>query len=158
MRKSLKIFAIIAIAIIITGCGSKPAKSVVKKCTLNTTDEINGFKLESNYNIYATGKEVDKVITTEIVTSDNDTVLSYFETTLKNTYKSASSIYGGYTFNVTKEDGKVISNTTIDYSVMNLTKFIEDQPSLKGYVTSNNKLSLEGLKSLYESMGAVCEE
>ena len=157
MKKSLKIFAIIVVAIIMTGCGSKSAKSVVEKCTLSKNDTTNGFELVSEYNIYAKGNEVYKVVTTETVTSENDTILSYFEDTLNETYKSASKLYGGYTIDVRKEDGKVISNTTIDYSVMDMKKFIEDQPSLKAYVTSNNKLSVEGIKSIYESMGAICE-
>ena len=59
---------------------------------------------------------------------------------------------------ITKEEGKLVSNTTIDYNVMDLAKFVKDQPSLKEYLTSDNHMSLKGVKSIYESLGAVCEE
>ena len=39
---------------------------------------------------------------------------------------------------------------------MNLKQFVNDQPSLKSYV-KDDKLLIDGIKLIYESMGATCE-
>ena len=57
---------------------------------------------------------------------------------------------------VTREEKKVTSDVTIDYSEMDIKEFVEDQPTLNSYV-EDGKFLVEGIKALYESMGATCE-
>lgn len=59
----------------------------------------------------------------EVVTSDKENVLTYFETYLNNSYKSLDDKYGGYDFKITKTTKDVSSNVTIDYNKMNLKKY-----------------------------------
>lgn len=155
MKKVVRIFSLLIVMILIAGCGSQ--KEVVKTCKLTQTDPTQGYKLESTYTIYGTGKAVDRVETTESITSENQEILDYFETYLKDTYDQTNKVYGGYDVNVTNESGKVVSKVTIDYSKMNLEKYVEDNTSMKAYMTKQNKILVSGMQSLYESLGAICE-
>ena len=137
----------------LTGCGTQTGTI---NCTLSSKDVVNGYELNSVYKINYTGDYVDTVETIEIVTSDSDIILNTFETTLNDSYGATSEAYGGYTYEVTKQDGKITSDVKIDYSKMDVEQFIEDQPTLKSYV-KNGKFLIEGIKGLYESMGATCE-
>ena len=41
---------------------------------------------------------------------------------------------------------------------MDLDKFSKDQSSIKSAMNDNNELTLDGMKSMYKSLGATCEE
>ena len=138
----------------LTGCGTTQTGTI--NCTLSTNDVINGYKLESSYKINYTGDYVDNVETLEEVTSESEVLLDTFETTLNDTYSATNQAYGGYTYTVTNESGKVTSKVTIDYSEMNIDKYVKDQPVLKSYV-EDGKMLVDGVKAIYESMGATCE-
>lgn len=154
MKKFAKILVVFIGIIFLAGCGNS---KTVTKCTLDSDQSANGYSLKSEYNIYATGDVVTSVKTTEVVTSDKENILNYFETTLKTQYTAANKSYGGYSFDVKKSDNKITSNVTIDYNKMNLKKFVEDNASMKSYVNKDNKITLSGAKKLYESLGATCK-
>ena len=155
MKKLL--FLIPIFMLILTGCGETESNEVKSiSCTLSTNDVVNGYQLNSTYKINYVDKYVKTVETEEIVTSDNETIIDTFEETLNNTYQKTNEAYGGYDYKVTKENGKVTSKVTIDYSKMNLQQFITDQPTLKSY-SKDNKLLVEGIKEMYTSLGATCE-
>lgn len=140
----------------LTGCDSNN-EEVVNHCTLSSNDTVNGYKLTSEYDVYSVGGEVDKVVTTETITSDNQQILDYFEQTLVQTYEAQNSTYGGITNEVTNENGTVTSSTTIDYNEMDLEKYVTDNTALNSYVNENNKLKTEGVLSIYKALGAICE-
>lgn len=148
------IFLLPIFILCLTGCGNEKTGSIV--CTLSSKDAVNGYQLNSTYKINYKGEIVESVETEEVVTSDKEEILSTFETSLNNTYKKTNDTYGGYTYKVTKEDGKVTSKVTIDYSKMDIEQFVTDQPALKSYV-KDNKLLTDGLKSMYETLGATCK-
>ena len=50
---------------------------------------------------------------------------------------------------------EIISDVFIDYKKMDLEQFVTDQPVLKSYM-KDGKLTVEGIKSIYTSMGATC--
>lgn len=150
------IFVIPFIVLCLVGCNDN-AKTGTITCTLSSNDVVNGYQLQSTYKINYVGNYVNSVDTEEIVTSDSNDILNYFETTLNDTYKKTNEAYGGYNYNVVKEDGKVTSTVTIDYNNMNLNQFVIDQPTLKSYV-DDGKLLVNGIKSMYETMGAICNE
>lgn len=146
------IFILPVFLICLTGCGDETGSI---ECTLSTNDVINGYQLNSTYKINYKGDFAESVETTEIVTSDSTDTLDYFENYLNTTYQTFDDTYGGYTYKVTKEDGKVTSDVTIDYNEMDIEQYVEDQPSLKTYV-EDNKILKDGLISIYEDMGATC--
>ena len=152
MKKLLKSsLLLILLVIFTTGC------TKVTKCTLTSNQSASGYTLKSTYNIYSNKDVVDKVEWTEEYESKNTTTLAYFEKQLNDQYKSNNDKYKGYTYTVTNENGKVISKVTLDYSVMDIDKFIEDNPAMKSFMNSDNKVTLEGQKAIYETAGATCE-
>lgn len=151
MRKFALLIPVLLLCL--TGCG---AKTGTINCTLSSNNVVNGYKIESEYKINYKGDTVESVETLEVVTSSSNQLLDYFETSLNESYSKMNDNYGGYDYSVTKEEGKVSSKVKIDYNKMNIEQFVKDQPALKSYV-SGNKLLTDGVKSLYESMGATCK-
>ena len=155
MKKILILFIAMASTLLVTACGNK-GKEILKTCTLEVDNSTNGYKIESTYEIYGRGKIVEKVISNEIVTSDNVEMLDNLENNLSETYKTINDTYGGYTFDITKESGKLTFNTEADYTIMDFDKYINDNKDIKDYLDSNNKLLIAGLEKMYESLGATC--
>lgn len=156
MKNFIKVLVVALCTLLLVGCSSKE-KNVITTCTLNSDQSASGYTLSSTYKIYSTNNAVTKVETTEIVTSDNETIRDYFVSALENSYKTAEETYGGYTYKVIDEYDKVTSTVTIDYTKMDLNKFIKDNSSMKSYVNKDNKITLEGAKNIYETLGATCK-
>lgn len=155
MKKGVKILSVFLVSILLMGC---EGKEVVKKCTLSVNNSSNGYSVNSTYEIHAKGDVVTSVKTKEVVTSDTESILSYFETNLNDTYKKANDTYGGYTYNIKKESNKVTSDVTINYEKMDLKKYVSDNSAMKSYVNKDNKITLKGAKKVYETLGATCEK
>lgn len=160
MKKGLKILFISLFVILISGCGNEKtnvntnkdtAKETINTCTLSSDQSSNGYTLSSNYEIHSKDGLVNSVTTKETVESDNEQVRSYFKKTLEDSYNTANESYGGYTYNVTEDGNKVISDVTIDYSKMDLEKFVNDNSQMKSYI-KNNRISLDGMKKIYEAL------
>lgn len=170
MKKLLKSLLVISMVVLISGCGDKKeevqnqgetpkqeATEKTYKCSLTSNDVVNGYKLESLYEIYAKDDVVKEVVTEEKVTSEDNAILDTFETTLNDTYKATDETYGGYDYEIVRSGDELVSTTTIDYSAMDLKKYVEDNSVLKSYVNDNNELTVEGIKKLYTSLGATCD-
>lgn len=155
MKKGLKVLGFIFAVTMLAGCGNVEQK--VTTCNLTQTDNATGYKLVSEYKVYSTGDVVDKVETVETVTSEDEAILDYFEETVNKTYSTQSETYGGYTYKVTNENGKVVSEATIDYSKMDLNKYASDNTAVKNFLNEDNRITVEGVTSIYEALGAVCE-
>lgn len=156
MKKGVKFLVVSLLTVLLVGCSSKEEK-VVKTCTLNSDQSANGYTLSATYKIYATNNVVTSVETEEIVTSDNEQIRDYFESKLKTSYETANKTYGGYAYNIKTKGNKVSSKVTIDYTKMNLKKFMESNTAMKAYVNKDNKITLEGAKNIYENLGATCK-
>ena len=156
MKNILKFLVIFSLVIILAGCTSKTEEKVVK-CTLNQNNAAYGYELSSEYNIYTDGKIVNKVETTEVVTSDNQEILDYLENYNNKLYTNMNDAYGGYEFSSTNENNMLTAVTKIDYKKLDSKKLAEDQPSMKNYMNDDYVLTLDGIKLIYEQMGATCE-
>lgn len=141
--------------ILVTGCGTKEEGSF--SCNLKSTNSVQGYALESVYKVNYSGDVVKSVETKEVVTSEEESILNYFEKSLNNTYSSASENYGGYDFNITKTDNQVSAITNIDYTKMDMDKYVSENTAMKSYTNDKNQITVENLKKLYESLGAICE-
>lgn len=155
MKRGLKAFYLTLIVLVLAGCGNE--EQTIKTCNYTLTDNTTGYKIVSEYKVYSTGKVVDKVETVETVTSESESILDYFEETINTTYKIQSETYGGYTYNITNENGKVVSTVTIDYSKMDLEKYVSDNSVMKNFVNDANRITTDGVISIYEAIGATCE-
>ena len=162
MKKGL---ALLSLLVLLTGCGNEEKNDVTPEvpkqktmhCESSTRDVVNGYETTSEYTIYYTGDYVDKVETVETVTSESEEFLDNMEDYVNSTYEATNNAYGGYTYEVIREDGSVVSNVTIDYSKMNLEQYVTDQPTMSDYV-KDGKFLVEGIVSIYEDAGATCEE
>lgn len=156
MKKMVKLSLIISLALVLTGCGNEDTE-LVTKCKLTSNVPASNYSLNSNYTVYSKNDVVNKVVTEEVVSSENENILNYFKEQLESTYKAQNDAYGGVTNEVKVEDGKITSLTTIDYNKMNLKKYVEDNSILNNYVNDDNKLTNAGVVGIYQSLGAVCE-
>ncbi|MBR6690369.1 MAG: DUF1307 domain-containing protein [Bacilli bacterium] len=152
MKKYLGILVIALI--LLTGCGEK---ETIKICKSTNEDTINGYRLDAEYKIYSKGDIVEKVEIKEVVISESQELLDYFEAYLQNTYSSINEAFGGYENKVTKENLKVTSNTTINYNEMDIAKFVKENKESKNFINNDNKVLLESLINSYEKLGAICK-
>ena len=161
MKKGLFLLSLL---FLLTGCGEETKEDVIQEvpkqatvhCELSSRDVINGYETTAEYTIYYTGDYVDKVDTVETIISDSTEILDTMEAYINTTYDSMNNAYGGYTYEVKKEDGKVISNVEIDYTEMDLDRYVTDQSLMTNYV-KDGKFLLDGIVEIYEATGATCE-
>ena len=161
----MKGLLIVSLLFLLTGCGEETTNDVsndtpeqmTMHCEASTRDVVNGYETTSDYTIYYTDTYVDKVVTVETVTSESTELLDTMEEYVNTTYEATNSAYGGYTYEVIREDGSVVSNVTIDYNKMNLEQYVTDQPSLAQYV-EDGKFLVDGIIEIYENTGATCEK
>lgn len=156
MKKIAMGFLMLISVFLVSGCTKSESK--VLNCTLHNNDVVNNYELNSEYEVTYKDNVVSKVKSTETVTSDDSEVLDYFEEYLDTTYSAMNENYGGYVYTVDRESDKVIANTTIDYSVLDLDQLADDQPTLKDALNSDGKITLDGIKDLYDSLGITCED
>ena len=126
-------------------------------CSFKMYNKKEEYNLETSYEIFSDNNEVNKVKVTEIITSDKDNIINYFNMYLKSIYETYNKNYGGFYNNLVLEKNKVLSTTLIDYENMDLDKYLKDNEEVKSYLDSKNKISLDNLISLYKSFGAKCK-
>ena len=157
MKRVFNLLVIFVEIIFISGCSVPLVGQKVTKCTLDNDQSKSGYKTLTTYNIYSKKNIVTKVSYEEVLSSENTTILKYFEDLNKKQFETQNNTYGGYTFDIKSEKNKVISKVTINYNKLNLEKFIKDNSAMKSYVNKDNKFTLEGAKTMYESLGAKCK-
>ena len=148
------IIAIVLIFIIVVVVIFSGNKETI--CTNKSDQSKNGYVLETKYIIKSKGNIVKSVDVVEIITSKDQKLLEKYEKQLKRDYAFNKKTYGGYTYKITNENNKVISNVNIDYKKMDIKKFMENNEAIKKYIM-NNKMTLVGIKKMYESTGATCK-
>ena len=129
------------------------AKTVT--CTLHQDNSSQGYVLDGTYTLTYTDGLVDSVHTVEKVVSSSPQILEYFKTSVGNTYADLNSNYGGYRYTTTISGTTFEAVTDIDYSVMNVDKYANDNPSIKPYVR-DGKMTVEIVLASYRQMGASC--
>lgn len=155
MKRYLKIFSILAIIIMATGCNKIGTK--VTTCTLDNDQSKSEYKILSTYKIYSNKDIVSKIETEETLTSKNTTIIAYFEEIYNKRYKAETGKYKGISYNVKKDNDKLITTVTTDYNKLNMTDYIKENSAMKSYVNKDNKFTLDGAKKMYESLGAKCK-
>ena len=160
-RKYIKLFLLVIVLIlppliIITMCNKK-SNLEVGKCTFVSDQSASGYVSTTNYEINHLDDIVDNIKIVETIESSDKNILSFFKEELSKQYKSANDLYGGYKYDIKEEDNKLIVTTTIDYNNVDITKFVEDNPGMKDYVNTDNKLTFDGVIKMYKNIGATCE-
>ena len=168
MKKRNIIFTLVGISLVLTGCGESKKEDLEKNISDNIKIEEEGAKLVcttdydysdlnytlgSKYVVFADDKDkVTKVISTEIISSNDKSKLDEFENYLNQNHDAASK-YNGYTYTINREGNKVTSSVTIDYKEFDLSKFLSDTES-----DDKDELTLDSIEKKYVSLGAKCNK
>lgn len=170
MKQKYLILPIVFIGIIfLTGCNEKKEtkletdisstiniddKDAKLVCTTDYDYTELKYVIGSKYVVFADDdKKVTKVISEEIIQSNDEDKLNEFEEYL-NTNHNAATQYDGYSYKVDRKDNKVISDVTIDYSKFNFKQFAEDNKDSNAMTEAP---TLDSIESEYVSLGATCK-
>ena len=152
MKKLIKLGLVFGFVVLATGCGNN-----VTKCTIKNDQGSSGYTIDTTYEIYSKGDNVDKVEIKEVITSKNNTTLAYFEDKFKKKYEELNKNYKGYTVKSSVEKGKAIVTATADYNKIDVTKFANDNDTIKSDIKKSKKMTTKIMKKYYESLGASCK-
>lgn len=150
--KKLKFLAILFVAtLLLTGCGGSKDKTT--KCVLKL-DDPGSFEVTTTYTIHHKDNLVTKIILDELIISNDNDVLDYFEEYVNQMYPLYNDTYGGYTYETKRGSDRLTSKVTMDFTKMDLVKFSQNT----GVKTnSNNKVEIDEMVSTYKGYGATCD-
>lgn len=151
MKKGLIVLAVMLL-VLVTGCTSSKEEKMV--CTRTST--MNGIKLDLNYQVYYQKDVVNKVQTTEKITSTSKETLATYKKAIEDLYSNFNGIKH-YNYDVAIEGDTLTSKTDINYSKININDLLKIDSSIEQLLNKNNKISLEKIKEVYESTGAICK-
>lgn len=137
--------------LVVTGCGKE------EKMVCTRTANMNGMEMDFQYEVYYQGKNVNKVKTTEKVTSDSKETLKTLESQIKNLYSSFDKIKE-YKYNVTIDENTLISTTDINYQKIDMNQLLEIDSSIEQLQNNNDKIDLDKITQVYEQTGAICKK
>ena len=158
MKKKLLILGIIAL-VLITGCGQGSKDITVKeeKMVCTRTGNMNNLEMDFNYEVYYEGNNVNKVQTTEKITSEDTSVLEQSKQQIENLYSNFDNIEN-YNYNVVIEGNTLTSTTDINYEKIDIDELLEIDSSISQLLNNDNKIDLEKITQVYEQTGATCEK
>lgn len=178
MKKNLLgLITLLLCCTLVVGCGEKKEKDTTKDdlstsisssisidekdaslvCTTDMNYSNYGYTMGAKYVVFADSNNVvKKIVSTEIVESDDSQIITEFEDYLNENYTTASS-YGGYTYDVSVSGNRVISNVSINYTEFDMDKYVVDYETMADYVNDSNEFTLESVKKMYEAMGSTCK-
>lgn len=151
MKKGLIVLAVMLL-VLVTGCTSSKEEKMV--CTRTST--MNGIKLNLNYQVYYQKDVVNKVQTTEKITSTSKETLATYKKAVEDLYSNFNGIKH-YNYDIAIEGDTLTSKTDINYSKININDLLKIDSSIEQLLNKENKISLEKIKEVYESTGAICK-
>lgn len=149
-----KTIVLLITALLFVGCSNKDN---ITKCILVSDQSASGYKVTTDYEVYSTDGIVDKVEILEVVSSKDKNILDFFQKQNENQYKTLNDKYGGYTYKIITNNNKVISTVTVDYKMIDMKSFVNDNKGMENYIDSDNKVTLDGIKKMYINIGATCK-
>lgn len=171
MKKISKIFFLLIISLFfLTGCNEETkfesGTSVDKDSeTSNATGTLlcarggkglNNSTAELSYEVNYEKGYLTKVHSIEKVTSEDSSVLDQYEDAYKNIFKAYKNLKY-YDNTITREDTTVTSDTTIDYSKVDIKK-LEEIEATNQSIIKNGKVSLKDWLTLASKVGTKCVE
>lgn len=126
-------------------------------CTNDTIYEEENYSIGSKYVIYLNNDNfVTRINSVEIIETNDQEKLSYFESYLNNNYSKISA-YSGYEYDINIENNHLISNVNINYEEFNLESYAVDYPEIEKFLT-DNKISKDKLIEHFSSLDIKCEK
>lgn len=155
MKKKFKIWQIVlgvCSLLLITGCGKS---SNFESMTCTRTMNQNGIKTSLKYNVEYEGDYVSRIKTVETVETDDTDILNTYKDQIESLYSPYKDVEY-YEYNVDVTDNKLTSTVDINYAKVDTDKLLEID-SANGQLIKDGKISVDDIKSVYESLGATCK-
>ena len=148
----LKIFSLVLVLFLV-GCSRE--KYIV--CKVDIKNDIQNYSNVGTYKIYYKKSFVTKIEKQEKYISKDKDVIDYFRNYKELEYYDLNDKYGGISYNLKDiKDGIEISSN-FDFKTINVKYMAREGKIDRDFVISG-KLTLSGIKSIYESRGATCKE
>lgn len=151
----------IALLLFVTGCGKQTdyneSNTKDDKMICTRTTNANGLEMDFRYEVYYQENDVNKVQTTEKITSDSTEILQTYQQQIKSLYSSFDNIEH-YNYDVKIEGNTLISTTDINYQKMNIDELVNIDSSIEQLLNDDRKIDLDKITQVYEQLGATCEK
>lgn len=173
MKKILSISILICFVVLLCACGKKENKnnptntgtggngggssSNTMECVHDTTNTTDNYSIHSKYTVYHNGKYVEKIKIDKTISSSESDVVDYMKTSYDTSYDNMQRLYGGYTYTSTLDGGSAVYDITIDCLTIKMKELSNDFITIIPYIDEDNHISLEGVRTIYESRGATCK-
>lgn len=143
----------VALLILATGCGTETEEKMV--CT--RTANLNGVEMDLRYEVTYEGENVNRVQTTEKVTTDSEETLQQYKQQVENIYSNFDNIEH-YNYNVEIDGNTLTSTTDIDYTKIDMDELLAIDSSIEQLLNDNDKIGLDNITQVYETAGATCDK
>ena len=147
MKKSNILLMMIAGVLVLTGC----SKTTV--CTVEL--DQSAYTLNSEYKVTYDKDIIKKIETKEEVTSDDEDIIDQFESMINEQLAPYQNLQY-YNFNVKRENGKLIETVSIDYTKLDVNKFLEINSEASS-LFNDGKIKYDTIISAYTQLGATCK-
>lgn len=159
MKKSKVVIIILISLLMICGCSKENNKKNADKsltCTYTQSDVNKTYESKSVVDIYTKDNYVTKVVSKETIKASDVAALESLESSYKTAYDSMNEKFKGFTYEFKKEKNTMIFKLTIDYAKMDVASYVAESDGLTKYF-EDGKIKTDGIKALYESLGATCK-
>lgn len=169
-----KLFLIMLFLMLLTGCGESLKEDELKNelldsiemedinanyiCTCSIENDNDNYNLAGKYAITLNDKKlVTNVKSIEIIESNNENVLNYYETYLNSNYRRIS-MYNGFIYEVKRENNHLITSVDIDYKEIDKEAFLTDYPDMAEYITKDKDFTEESIINYYKKNKINCKK
>ncbi len=156
MKRKFKIWQVflgVFILFLVTGCGNSDNTSSM---TCTRTMDQNNIKTSLKYNVEFKDGYVLRIKSVETVETSSSDILDTYKEQIESLYSPYQDV-DYYEYNVDIEDNKLTSTVDINYEKVDTDRLLEID-SANGQLIKDGKISVNDIKSVYESLGAICEE
>lgn len=147
----------VALLILVTGCGQGNTTPTEEKMICTRTANLNGVEMDLRYEVTYEGENVNRVQTTEKVTTDSEDTLQQYKQQVENIYSNFDNIEH-YNYNVEINGNTLTSTTDIDYTKIDIDELLAIDSSIQQLLNDNDKIDLDSITQVYESAGATCDK
>ena len=147
----------VALLILVTGCGQGNTTTKEEKMICTRTANLNGVEMDLRYEVTYEGENVNRVQTTEKVTTDSEDTLQQYKQQVENIYSNFDNIEH-YNYKVEINGNTLTSTTDIDYTKIDIDELLAIDSSIQQLLNDNDKIDLDSITQVYESAGATCEK
>lgn len=143
---------LVMVLCVATGCGNK-----IKTYTCKGSSKGDGdLELTYNYTVKYKGDDVISINSVETISTSDEDDLDYYKEYFEGVYGVLDEKLDHYDNTIKVDGNKIISETDIDYSKIDVDKFIEANPANAALFT-DGKIKVSTVKTVYQQLGLECK-